>query len=47
MDAAFVNAFARYDLPHRAEPEFDVDMALGIKQAFNIITDFYQRRESE
>jgi hypothetical protein len=27
MDAAFVYTFARYDLPHRAAPGVDLDMA--------------------
>jgi hypothetical protein len=29
VDAAFVNTFARYDLPHRDDPVFDLDLASG------------------
>lgn len=29
VDAVFVNTFARYDLPHRADPVKDLDMASG------------------
>lgn len=29
VDAVFVNTFARYDLPHRKEPEKDLDLASG------------------
>lgn len=29
VDAVFVNTFARYDLPHRADPEKDLDIASG------------------
>ncbi|MGH3621727.1 MAG: hypothetical protein ACRDQ5_08050 [Sciscionella sp.] len=27
VDSAFVNTFARYDLPHRSDPHQDLDMA--------------------
>jgi hypothetical protein len=34
VDAAFVNTFARYDLPHRSDPREDLDMAsYGIVKA--------------
>ena len=29
VDAAFVNTFARYDLPHHKDPVEDLDMASG------------------
>ncbi|HXQ57951.1 MAG TPA: hypothetical protein VOA19_19445, partial [Actinomycetes bacterium] len=35
VDTAFVNTFARYDLPHHGDPDQDLDMAsYGVVKVF-------------
>ena len=37
VDAAFVYTFARYDLPHRDDPQMDLDVAsLGVVKVFDV-----------
>src|SRR5258708_19021189 len=45
VDSAFVNTFARYDLPHRSDPREDFDMAsFGVVKVLGDPRDLRERR---
>lgn len=45
VDSAFVNTFARYDLPHRGDPREDFDMAsFGVVKVLDGRSDSLERR---